>query len=45
MIAARQFGTLIGDCLLTLHSEEHTSSKGAGESGEERVVKTLQPQG
>ena len=34
-----------GDRLVTLRSEEHTSSKGAGESGEERVVKTLQPQG
>lgn len=34
-----------GDRLLTLRSEEHSSSRGAGESGEERVVKTLQPQG
>jgi hypothetical protein len=34
-----------GDRLLTLRSEDHSVSSGAGEKGEERVVKTLQPQG
>lgn len=36
---------VVGDRLMTLRSENHTSSSGAGERGEERVVKTLQPQG
>jgi hypothetical protein len=36
---------VIGDRLLTLRSETHSSSSGAGERGEERVVKTLSPQG
>ena len=36
---------LAGDRLMTLHSESHSSSSGAGEHGEQRVVKTLQPQG
>jgi len=36
---------VVGDRLLTLRSEEHSSSSGAGEHGEERVVRTLQPQG
>ncbi len=36
---------VIGDRLLTLRSEMHSSSSGAGERGEERVVKTLSPQG
>ena len=35
---------VVGDRLLTLRSESHSSSSGAGERGEERVVKTLQPQ-
>lgn len=34
-----------GDRLMTLRSENHSSSSGAGERGEQRVVKTLQPQG
>lgn len=36
---------VVGDRLLTLRSETHTSSSGAGERGDERVVKTLSPQG
>ena len=36
---------VVGDRLMTLRSETHTSSTGAGERGEERVVKTLSPQG
>jgi len=36
---------VVGDRLMTLHSESHSSSSGAGEHGEQRVVKTLQPQG
>ncbi len=36
---------VVGDRLLTLRSESHVSSSGAGERGEQRVVKTLQPQG
>ena len=36
---------VLGDRLLTLRSENHSSSSGAGEKGEERTVKTLQPQG
>ena len=34
-----------GDRLVTLRSESHSVSSGAGEHGEQRVVKTLQPQG
>jgi len=34
-----------GDRLMTLRSESHSTSSGAGEHGEQRVVKTLQPQG
>ena len=34
-----------GDRLVILRSESHTTSSGAGEHGEQRVVKTLQPQG
>lgn len=34
-----------GDRLVTLRSENHSTSSGAGEHGEQRVVKTLQPQG
>ena len=36
---------VVGDRLMTLRSENHSSSSGAGERGEQRVVKTLQPQG
>ena len=36
---------VVGDRLLTLRSENHVSSSGAGERGDQRVVKTLQPQG
>jgi hypothetical protein len=36
---------VLGDRLMTLRSETHSSSSGAGEHGEQRVVKTLQPQG
>jgi hypothetical protein len=36
---------VLGDRLLTLRSENHSTSSGAGEKGEQRVVKTLQPQG
>ena len=36
---------VLGDRLLTLRSEHHTTSSGAGERGEMRVVKTLSPQG
>ncbi len=36
---------VIGDRLLTLRSESHNVSSGAGEKGEQRVVRTLQPQG
>jgi len=36
---------VVGDRLMTLRSEEHTTSSGAGEHGEQRVVRTLQPQG
>ena len=36
---------VLGDRLLTVRSESHASSSGAGEHGEQRVVKTLQPQG
>ena len=36
---------VVGDRLLTLRSETHSSSSGAGEHGEERVLKTLSPQG
>ncbi len=36
---------VVGDRLLALRSENHVSSSGAGERGEQRVVKTLQPQG
>ncbi|MEP6503218.1 MAG: hypothetical protein ABJD97_07815 [Betaproteobacteria bacterium] len=35
---------VIGDRLVTLRAENHTASSGAGERGEQRVVKTLQPQ-
>ena len=34
-----------GDRLVILRSESHTTSSGAGEHGEQRVVKTLQPLG
>ena len=34
---------VVGDRLLTLRSENHSVSSGAGEKGEQRVVKTLQP--
>ena len=34
-----------GDRLMTLRSESRSTSSGAGEHGEQRVVKTLQPQG
>jgi hypothetical protein len=37
--------TVLGDRLLALRNENRTSSSGAGEKGEERVVKTLQPAG
>ena len=36
---------VLGDRLLTLHSENHSISSGAGEKGEQRVTRTLQPQG
>ena len=36
---------VVGDRLLTLRNENHVSSSGAGEHGDERVVRTLQPQG
>ena len=36
---------VLGDRLMTLRSETHSTSRGAGERGEQRVVKTLQPQG
>jgi hypothetical protein len=36
---------LVGDRLVTLRSENHSTSSGAGEHGDERVVMTLQPQG
>jgi hypothetical protein len=36
---------VVGDRLLALRSESHESSSGAGEHGEQRIVKTLQPQG
>jgi hypothetical protein len=36
---------VVGDRLLTLRSENHSTSSGAGEKGEQRMVKTLQPQG
>src|SRR5206468_875196 len=36
---------VVGDRLVTLRSENHSTSHGAGESGEQRLVKTLQPQG
>lgn len=35
---------VVGDRLMTLRSETHSSSSGAGERGEQRIVKTLQPQ-
>ena len=35
---------VLGDRLVTLHSENHVSSSGAGEHGEQRMTKTLQPQ-
>jgi hypothetical protein len=36
---------VVGDRLVTLRSEDRSSSTGAGERGEQRVTKTLQPQG
>lgn len=36
---------VLGDRLVALRAENHSSSNGAGEHGEQRVVKTLQPQG
>jgi hypothetical protein len=36
---------VLGDRLMTLRSETHSSSSGAGERGEERTIKTLSPQG
>ena len=36
---------VVGDRLLTLRSETHVASSGAGERGEQRLVKTLQPLG
>ena len=36
---------VMGDRLMALHSESHTNSSGAGEHGEERIVRTLRPQG
>jgi hypothetical protein len=36
---------VLGDRLLTVRSENHSASSGAGEKGEQRVVRTLQPQG
>jgi hypothetical protein len=35
---------VLGDRLLTLHTENHSTSSGAGEHGEMRVVRTLTPQ-
>lgn len=35
---------VLGDRLVTLRSENHSTSSGAGEKGEQRMVKTLQPQ-
>ncbi len=35
---------VLGDRLVTLRSENHVSSSGAGEHGEQRMTKTLQPQ-
>jgi hypothetical protein len=35
---------VLGDRLVALRAENHSSSNGAGEHGEQRVVKTLQPQ-
>jgi len=35
---------VISDRLVTLRSDNHTSSSGAGERGEQRIVMTLQPQ-
>jgi hypothetical protein len=35
---------VLGDRLVALRAENHSSSNGAGERGEQRVVKTLQPQ-
>jgi len=37
--------SVIGDRLLTLRAESHSTSNGAGEHGEQRTVKTLQPMG
>ena len=36
---------VLGDRLVALRAENHSTSNGAGERGEQRVVKTLQPQG
>jgi len=36
---------VLGDRLVALRAENHSTSSGAGEHGEQRVVKTLQPQG
>ena len=36
---------VLGDRLLALRAENRSTSNGAGEHGEQRVVKTLQPQG
>jgi hypothetical protein len=36
---------VLGDRLVALRAENHSTSNGAGEHGEQRVVKTLQPQG
>ena len=36
---------VVGDRLVALRGEEHTSSSGAGERAEQRVVRTLRPQG
>ena len=35
---------VLGDRLVALRAENHSTSNGAGERGEQRVVKTLQPQ-
>jgi hypothetical protein len=35
---------VVGDRLLTLRSEHRMASSGAGEHGEQRSIKTLQPQ-
>lgn len=35
---------VLGDRLVALRAENHSTSNGAGEHGEQRVVKTLQPQ-